>query len=387
MVMLLRRRVPLYAIPLAFAHLAAGVAAASPWYGRPSAPGDGNGRNNNTGNTCGGVLLNPNMAGDPHTGFAASWTPKPYADSNAVFTLDNTVPGPPGSGNDNSSVRVTGGNGTITTTLTVPATLAGAIFRLSFFYRTEIPGPNWDLYVEGCLYQDHVDTPNALDCVSSVVSALANGRWQELHMGDFRVPKPDANASTVDLLLSIGLITQPSAALGSVWFDAVRCAIPSAATVTPTGNASVVSFAAAAPEASRVVLWREHASHKVFPHSAPPPSIGPGAAPTGTVHLRGVRNEHVAVQLVLSSPPSSSSAREVTIAWTPTLTPSGGDRSSFAATNLSLHRVGAVNVSNVALLTQPYARRDSAEYFSRLNALLFTAMGWIFIPAHCFAVP
>ena len=33
------------------------------------------------------------------------------------------------------------------------------------------------------------------------------------------------------------------------------------------------------------------------------------------------------------------------------------------------------------------ARRDSAEDFSRLNALLFTAMAWIFIPAYCFAVP
>ena len=31
------------------------------------------------------------------------------------------------------------------------------------------------------------------------------------------------------------------------------------------------------------------------------------------------------------------------------------------------------------------ARHDSAEDFSRLNALLCTAMGWIFIPAYCFA--
>ena len=34
-----------------------------------------------------------------------------------------------------------------------------------------------------------------------------------------------------------------------------------------------------------------------------------------------------------------------------------------------------------------YARHDSAEDFCRLNALLCTAMGWIFIPAYCFAVP
>ena len=28
--------------------------------------------------------------------------------------------------------------------------------------------------------------------------------------------------------------------------------------------------------------------------------------------------------------------------------------------------------------------RDSAEHFSRLDALLFTAVAWIFIPAYCF---
>ena len=33
------------------------------------------------------------------------------------------------------------------------------------------------------------------------------------------------------------------------------------------------------------------------------------------------------------------------------------------------------------------ARRDSAEDFCRLDALLFTAMGWTFIPAYCFAGP
>ena len=36
--------------------------------------------------------------------------------------------------------------------------------------------------------------------------------------------------------------------------------------------------------------------------------------------------------------------------------------------------------------TRP-ARQDSAEDFSRLDALLFTAMAWIFIPAYCFALP
>ena len=35
-----------------------------------------------------------------------------------------------------------------------------------------------------------------------------------------------------------------------------------------------------------------------------------------------------------------------------------------------------------------WARHDSAEDFSRLGgALLFTATGWIFIPAYCFAIP
>ena len=33
------------------------------------------------------------------------------------------------------------------------------------------------------------------------------------------------------------------------------------------------------------------------------------------------------------------------------------------------------------------ARQDSAEHFSRLDAQLFTAMAWIFIPTYCFAIP
>ena len=33
------------------------------------------------------------------------------------------------------------------------------------------------------------------------------------------------------------------------------------------------------------------------------------------------------------------------------------------------------------------ARQVSAEDFFRLDALLFTAMAWIFIPAYCFAIP
>ena len=40
-----------------------------------------------------------------------------------------------------------------------------------------------------------------------------------------------------------------------------------------------------------------------------------------------------------------------------------------------------------AVLWTSVARRDSAEDFSRLNALLFTAVAWIFIPVYCFAIP
>ena len=39
------------------------------------------------------------------------------------------------------------------------------------------------------------------------------------------------------------------------------------------------------------------------------------------------------------------------------------------------------------IVEKAYARHDSAEDFSRLDALLFTAMAWIFIPAYCFALP
>ena len=41
----------------------------------------------------------------------------------------------------------------------------------------------------------------------------------------------------------------------------------------------------------------------------------------------------------------------------------------------------------VGASTATYARQDSAEDFCRLDALLFTAMAWIFIPVHCFAIP
>ena len=47
----------------------------------------------------------------------------------------------------------------------------------------------------------------------------------------------------------------------------------------------------------------------------------------------------------------------------------------------------AKNEALVKCVAKAVARHDPAEDFSRLNALLFTAMGWIFIPAYCFTVP
>ena len=52
----------------------------------------------------------------------------------------------------------------------------------------------------------------------------------------------------------------------------------------------------------------------------------------------------------------------------------------------------AGNSARVKTLGSPnpeknYARHDSAEHFSRLDALLFTATAWLFIPAYCFANP
>ena len=42
---------------------------------------------------------------------------------------------------------------------------------------------------------------------------------------------------------------------------------------------------------------------------------------------------------------------------------------------------------DLAYMLDAPACQDSAEDFSRLNALLCTAMGWILIPAYCFAIP
>ena len=54
-----------------------------------------------------------------------------------------------------------------------------------------------------------------------------------------------------------------------------------------------------------------------------------------------------------------------------------------------LNLLGEVAILGLALspVDDCTARHDSAEDCSRLGALLFTAMAWIFIPAHCFANP
>ena len=58
---------------------------------------------------------------------------------------------------------------------------------------------------------------------------------------------------------------------------------------------------------------------------------------------------------------------------------------SLVCPSFTLQRI---NELEVALLdTLKYARRDSAEHFSRLKVQCCTAMAWIFIPVYCFAVP
>ena len=53
---------------------------------------------------------------------------------------------------------------------------------------------------------------------------------------------------------------------------------------------------------------------------------------------------------------------------------------------LALFNAARFPLSVLAVATRFTARRDSAEDFSRLDALIFTAMAWIFIPAYCFAI-
>ena len=55
---------------------------------------------------------------------------------------------------------------------------------------------------------------------------------------------------------------------------------------------------------------------------------------------------------------------------------------TYCGTSCAVEPLVCVNVFH------NYARRrDSAEDFSQLNALLCTARDWIFIPAYCFATP
>ena len=48
---------------------------------------------------------------------------------------------------------------------------------------------------------------------------------------------------------------------------------------------------------------------------------------------------------------------------------------------------GSNQVNMMLTELERFARRDSAEDFCRLDALLCTATAWIFIPARCFAIP
>ena len=67
--------------------------------------------------------------------------------------------------------------------------------------------------------------------------------------------------------------------------------------------------------------------------------------------------------------------------------PGGFDVTSLWYETLAKHPSKTCFLYEDTSLTFADARRDSAEDFSRLNALLFTAMAWIFIPAYCFAIP
>ena len=75
---------------------------------------------------------------------------------------------------------------------------------------------------------------------------------------------------------------------------------------------------------------------------------------------------------------------------------SGGSWSTAEARAILAHyRQGRHDLAagSMARILDPYAKlfklacQDSAEDFPRLDALLFTAMAWILIPAYCFAIP
>ncbi len=70
----------------------------------------------------------------------------------------------------------------------------------------------------------------------------------------------------------------------------------------------------------------------------------------------------------------------------------GAARSRFAKECVKFLRAkkaaAAFRAYRPRMLTDLHAAcRDSAEHFSRLNALLFTATDWMFIPTYRFAVP
>ena len=68
--------------------------------------------------------------------------------------------------------------------------------------------------------------------------------------------------------------------------------------------------------------------------------------------------------------------------WTPPALRGRGLAGRVVAAALEHARAGGLRV----LPSCSYARRDSAEDFSRMNLQARTAMDWIFIPAHCCAI-
>ena len=59
----------------------------------------------------------------------------------------------------------------------------------------------------------------------------------------------------------------------------------------------------------------------------------------------------------------------------------------FARVNYSPHMMDCARAVAYPFFRDWVARQDSAEHFCRLEAPCCTAMGWLFIPAYCFAVP
>ena len=74
------------------------------------------------------------------------------------------------------------------------------------------------------------------------------------------------------------------------------------------------------------------------------------------------------------------------------LVANGSGCSGMEVARVDLHTnavtfIALPNKMNPTGLAIAPARHDSAEHFSRKKVQHCTAMGWIFIPAYCFAIP